>query len=339
MSSAWKSVRAHPGASLGALAALAVSGHFVVAGLGYLAVDPHETLRASDDTPSKASARPSASEAPPEQAPIEAVAQAVLERNIFDSTTGAIAWADPEPEVIPETEEGEVGEENAAEAAHLTDCTGDLALLAAVLFEREPERSSAVLRRGAVSQVVPLGGETDGATLLALFPTHAYVREANGTVCRLPLFKSTPPPAAPAPAPPAKEKSDTAKPRTRGKPVFSEAELEAGITHLGGDRYKVSRELLTRALADGASVVRGTKFLPQTGDKRNAGVKIDRVAEGTPLYKLGIRSGDILRAANGVDLSSPDGMLGAYAILKEQNTISLAITRGGSPKTLQYTIE
>jgi hypothetical protein len=209
-----------------------------------------------------------------------------------------------------------------------------------MVFERDKERSFGVIRLGSATHQVRLGGTVEGGTLVTLAPTYGYLRGDNGMSCRLPLFTQAtpaPPPAAAPPPEPAKEPA--AKGKKERKPLFSTAELEAGITPLGGDRYRVSRELLTRALADGAGVVRGAKFFPQTGGARHAGVKVTGVPETSVLHKLGVRSNDVLRTLNGVDLPSPDGMLGAYALLKEQGTITLSVTRGGRAKNLQYEFE
>src|SRR5690606_12910612 len=112
---AFKSVKAHPGATMGALAALAVSSYFIVSGLGHLSASPPGTLRAADDKPRPSS--PSQGEAEPlPAADAIAVAKAVLERNIFDSTTGGIVWVDPELETtVPEAEEGEAGDDEEGE--------------------------------------------------------------------------------------------------------------------------------------------------------------------------------------------------------------------------------
>jgi general secretion pathway protein C len=317
-----------------AVGSLALSSYFVLTGLGYLGTTP-----IADAGESKASKPPTRGVAEP-SAPARStldLSQAILERNMFDSQVGSIAWEDRPAVVESSGQEGE--EEGGFEvpAVPLTDCSTDLRLLAAIVAD-DPTRSFAVMRRGGTpAKQIVVGGDLQGTTLLMLAPTHAYVREPNGVACRAPLFLSTtpPPPVAPAPAPVA-----AAKPRRSKKaPLFNAAELEAGVTELGPDRYKVSRDMITRGMADAAGVVRGTHFVPQTGSERNAGVKIQDVAETSALHKLGVRSGDVLRTLNGVNLSTPDGMLGAYALLREQKTVTLSVLRDGRPKSITYLFE
>ena len=311
---------------------LLLSGYFVTSGLGYLNATP---LRAVNDAPEK----PKKADESAPRATTEEIARAILERNIFDSSIGSIAWEDRPTQVEESDEETEeTGEDAEVIDAPLRDCQGDLRLLASVV-PKDPMRGVAVIRRGsAPSTQILVGTTVENVKLLLLAPTHAYIRDGNAPVCRLPLFPSLtpappPPVASAAPPPPT-------APRSKKAPLFSEAELAAGIQEIGPDTYRVSRDMITRGMADAAGVVRGTKFQPQTGaSERNAGVKLQGVTPNSTLSKLGMREGDVLRTLNGVNLSTPDGMLGAYQLLREQKKVTLSVMRDGRPKTLTYQFE
>jgi general secretion pathway protein C len=311
---------------------LLLSGYFVTTGMGHLNSTP---LQEVDDNPPKFEPN----ETPPPAAPVlstEQVAQAVLERNIFDSTIGSIAWED-RPASIEVDDESAEGDEQIVETP-LRDCAGDLRLLASIVAE-QPERSFAVIRKGATaSKQIQVGTELEGIKLLLLAPTHAYVRDANAPACRLPLYLSTLP-QAPIPVAAAVPVGPVRK--SKKPPLFNDADHAAGITEIGPDTYKVSRDMVTRGMADAAGVVRGTKFHPQTGPggERNAGVQLQGVTDGSTLKKLGMHEGDVLRTLNGVNLSTPDGMLGAYQPLREQKKVTLSVLRDGRPKTITYQFE
>lgn len=311
-------------------ASLLLSGYFVTQGMAHLGAEP---LQEVDDRPRKASAAASP------RLGTEQVAQSVLERNIFDSQVGSIPWEDRQAVIEEEDDDGEATDAEEPEEVALTDCKGDLRLLASIVAE-DSERSFAVIRRGATtSKQIPVGAELEGLKLIMLAPTHAYVRDGSAAACRLPLYLSTTPSATlpvAAPTPPA---APTRK--SKKAPLFTDADHAAGITEIGPDTYKVSRDMITRGMADAAGVVRGTKFRPEAGAgaERNAGVKLEGVAEGSTLSKLGMRNGDILRTLNGVNLSTPDGMLGAYALLREQKKVTLSVLRDGRPKTITYQFE
>ena len=66
----------------------------------------------------------------------------MLERNIFDSTVGSIAWEDRQASVEVE-DSGDATETDEVKDVPLTDCKGDLRLLASIVAE-----DSAALLRG-----------------------------------------------------------------------------------------------------------------------------------------------------------------------------------------------
>jgi|GEM_PF-5168078 len=312
---------------------LLLSGFFITQGVSYLESTP---LKPTDDAPAKPRQPADAETA---RLSAEEIGKAVLARDIFDSTVGSIAWVDrPVGSAARDDEEGEEGVQHEVVEAPLEDCKNDLRLLAIIMNE-DPTHSFGVIRKGASpSKQILMGTEVDSVKLLLLAPTHAYVREGGAPACRLPLYlTTTPPPPITVPAPVAAPEPK----RSKKAPLFSEAELTAGIQEIGPDRYRVTRDIITRGMADAAGVVRGTKFQPQTGasGQRNQGVKLAGVAETSTLHKLGMREGDVLRTLNGVNLSTPDGMLGAYALLREQQTVTLSVMRDGRPKTLTYVFE
>ncbi len=314
---------------------LLLSGYFVSAGFGHLNTTP---LQAEDEAPKQPT---KAVESTP-RASTEQIARAILERNIFDSTVGSMAWEDrpTHTEEPSEDTEEEDDESDELTEAPLADCTGDLRLLASVV-PKDPMRGVAVIRRGSAPSVQILVGTTvENVTLLLLAPTHAYIRDGDKPVCRLPLFPAV---SSSAPPPPVASEPPPKKPPRRSKkaPLFSEEDHAAGIQEIGPDTYRVSRDMITRGMADAAGVVRGTKFHPQTGPggERNAGVKLQGVTPSSTLSKLGMREGDVLRTLNGLNLSTPDGMLGAYQLLREQKKVTLSVLRDGRPKTLTYHFE
>ncbi len=56
------------------------------------------------------------------------------------------------------------------------------------------------------------------------------------------------------------------------------------------------------------------------------------------LALVGIKEGDRLDAINGIDLTSPESGLEAYAKLREAPHIVLKVTRDARPMELQYEV-
>jgi general secretion pathway protein C len=53
----------------------------------------------------------------------------------------------------------------------------------------------------------------------------------------------------------------------------------------------------------------------------------------TPLQALGIEDDDVIRSVNGLELTSPDGMLEAWVRLRTSDQLRVEILRGGVART------
>ena len=307
------------------VASVMLSTTFVVRGIELLRRGP--AISASTDWTPKPVAPP-----PSEGGGVGAGTR-ILARNMFDSATGPQPWqAATPPAADTETDSpidlsGPIG-----------PCQGDLRLQACVVNDRHPEQSFASLRVGQESHLVRVGDGFADMTLLALRPALAYVRQPDGRPCELAVFS----PAGQGPgAPPPPAPSSTAPTSNKGTPsgMFSDAELDQGIRSLGGDRFVVSRAMVEQALKNPRKVAQGGRMRPYTRNGKSVGLRAVRIRKGTVLDRLGLKNGDVVRKINGFDLASPDGMLSAVALLKQRDTFTLAIERGGKPQDLQFRLE
>jgi general secretion pathway protein C len=267
------------------------------------------------------------------------VGEQVLARNIFDSSTGALAWnvpAEP-PSARP------VPARAAPDAAPPARCEAGLRLVASVVNEARPERSFAAVRKQDKTQLLALGGRLDELTLYALRSTRAYLQAPSGSLCFLPVFlgpgeRPRPEPKLPASA--ARTQADE-KPKAKGSkpPLFSKEELERGVTALGKAGYAVSRELLLRALKDPGAAGAGAQFKPVERDGQTVGMEIRAVRKGSPLEFMGIQSGDVVRSLNGADLTTPVGLLSALTTLRSSDSVTLQVVRDNVPRSIQYLLD
>jgi general secretion pathway protein C len=157
------------------------------------------------------------------------------------------------------------------------------------------------------------------------------VRSA-ASVCTLQVFlpASQRPRAAPAPAP-----APVARPA--GKALFSAEELAAGVRSLGGGRYVISKALLMRALSRPAGL--GARLRPLERYGRTLGWEVKRLRKESPLALMGMQKGDLLRSVNGHELSDASALLVALRMLKQTDSVTLALMRGNIERHLQYTLE
>ncbi|HEX5656973.1 MAG TPA: PDZ domain-containing protein, partial [Polyangiales bacterium] len=127
--------------------------------------------------------------------------------------------------------------------------------------------------------------------------------------------------------------------RIAKRPALTTRELDAGIRRLSADRFAVTRELLERGLTSLTALRRGVRYQLAREDGRVVGVKVTALPPDSPLARLGIERGDVIRSLNGLALSEPGGALQALAALRVQPQFSLAVLRSGQPRSLHYAVE
>jgi hypothetical protein len=100
----------------------------------------------------------------------------------------------------------------------------------------------------------------------------------------------------------------------------------------------ISRRTLEHLLEYQATLMRGTRIVPEVRGGRTVGVRLLAAPPGGVLARLGLRAGDVLERVNGFDIASPDRCLEAYARLRNTDRISLTLRRAGRPTTLVWII-
>lgn len=305
-----------------AAASFGLSIYFVATGVSRLSESPSETLL---DESSELQAAALAVSLP---APTE-LAQAVLQRNIFDSKQGPVAWEVEQP-VAPAV--GAATADVEIESGPPEPCDSPLRLLGSVVVARRPERSVAMLSWQGQSHVVQVGQALGDTQVLALRPARAYVQPAGKGVCMLALFK------------PASERATAAKVPVKKKPAkakrvskrFTREELDAAIRPDGPNHVRVARDFMESALTNPIKFAAGARFVPASRGGNRIGMRVYRVRRDSLLFRLGVRNGDVLRSINGVALSDADGLLRAYTSLRDQSELSLSLYRRGAVTSLGF---
>lgn len=118
-------------------------------------------------------------------------------------------------------------------------------------------------------------------------------------------------------------------------PLAQEPRSEDAVQRLDGNMYRVSRATLEDGLARGAAIAH---IVPARRGGRVVGVRLVALAEDSVPAWLGLRAGDVLLRVNGIELSSSDLCLAAYANARDARFITLELLRGGRPLRLRYVI-
>lgn len=251
---------------------------------------------------------------------------AILARNMFDPSTGSL-WPPKVTDVPAETTETTSEPTPLADGQMPPPCDGSTRLVAAIYQPRTPEWSFASLSTGSGSPLLyRLGNQVDGKEIDSVYPEAVFLKQSNGSLCSLTLFK---PPNAPKAPPPVAAKPAEAPAKEAG---------DEGIRQQSDTKYQVQRSLVDKLLTNQAELMRSARVVPHEENGRTVGVKLYGIRRSSLLGKLGIQNGDMLRTINGFDMSSPDTALEAYAKLRTASNLSVALVRRGAAVTMEYQI-
>ncbi|XXX77832.1 type II secretion system protein GspC [Sorangium sp. So ce134] len=251
-------------------------------------------------------------------------ADAILQRNPFDSVTGPLL---PRPGGAPE------GRAPAAGGDPWLDPICDAGRVVLIAASQDDAWSFAAIEGpDGRTQLRRLGGDAPGGTLARIAWDRVWIA-AGGARCQLQLGKSA---RAAAPEPPP--------PRPQARPVGGESgmssippEIAARIRRVSATEFHVDRAAVDQILEQQGLLMRSARVIPERQGDRVVGLKL-RIKRGSLLESLGLESGDSLRSINGFDITDPQKALEAYARLRTANHLSVAIERGGQLMTVDFNI-
>ncbi len=105
------------------------------------------------------------------------------------------------------------------------------------------------------------------------------------------------------------------------------------IRKVGANAYEIPRSNVGKALGEMASLARDARVVP-VGE----GFKLAWIRKGSVFESIGVERGDIIKSANGYDVTSMEGAMQAFSKLKSASDISIDLMRGGSKVTLEYRV-
>lgn len=240
-------------------------------------------------------------------------ADAILDRNPFDSVTGSLR--------------GEKGAAPAADAPGEPPACGAVRALL-IAASDEPAWSFASLVEGAgPSKLRRVGDDVAGSKIESIAWDRLVLANDHGR-CQVKL--GAPPPAAPQAAKPADEPK---------KPSGVAGEIAQRIHKIDDKTFTVERGAIDSALEHQAELFGRLRVVPEKDGDRTVGIKLFGIKGDSVLGLLGLQDGDRLSSINGFDLSDPQKALEAYARIHVADRLAIAIVRGGKPMQIDVKIQ
>jgi len=270
--------------------------------------------------------------------PDPGAAEAILNRNPFDSATGALK------------EQPVVAEPLAAKEPvdPLTVPTCPEIEVYSTMISEDPLWSTAIVRgpgeeRGRVLRV---GARVAGWQLVFIGenplrggPTVWF--EDDSGLCQSVLFgralrSATGPSPALNASVAAAPADGTAAPREPATVLPSE--LSSRIKRVNAGEFLLDRGAVDSILENHAQLLRGSRMTPAWKDGALTGFKLDRIQSDSLLGRLGFENGDQVEAINGIAITSPETALQAYTKLRNARELRVRVARGGKPMSIDYLV-
>lgn len=134
----------------------------------------------------------------------------------------------------------------------------------------------------------------------------------------------------------ANEEGSTSRPST---PSSGGGSSDDGIVKEDDSNYTIDRTLIDETMSDLDKVSKMARARPHKDSDGNVdGFRLSGVRRNELLYKIGIRSGDVVHTVNGQPLTSMQEAMGAWQSMQGGSGFSFEITRRGQKKTMNYSI-
>jgi len=241
--------------------------------------------------------------------------------------------------------DGEAGGEVSEDGPDVPLSELDIHLLG-TLVSPDREWSMATVRLSGSTKLVREGTEVeDSATIKHIERTYILLsRNEKTEMVRLwaDKPKSSARSSRPGSASSKKQKpyrSPAKASSSRPTPGKSKANYSKHVAKTGEWEYKIDKTMLDEQLNDLSALGSQARVVPNYVGGKYSGFKLVGVRPNSLYRAIGIRSGDVVKRINGMEIDSPNKALQLFEKLQNSRRISLDMQRGGVSRTLYYTIQ
>ncbi len=216
----------------------------------------------------------------------------------------------------------------------------DLSLtLAGAIYSPDPQWSLAIVEDGSTTRIAQVGNKLKpDAELVAIWAEEAWVKRDDGRIERLRgKGEGGTKPKKPAGSTKYKPPTTSAKGK-KGASKTDASKFKEGITRESSNSYKITKALIEEQLQDLNKLGTQARIIPHYKDGKANGFKLVGIRPGSLYSHIGIRSGDVIRGVNGMEINSPTKALQAFEKFKSESEVDLEVTRRGQKKVIHYKI-
>jgi general secretion pathway protein C len=267
-------------------------------------------------------------------------ADAIIERNPFDSVTGPLNAKPIEtPALAPKPDELET-----KDPLHVPVCDGVNAFI--ITESTDPLWSVAALQGNGEPRprMRRVGDDVSGKKVeyIGYNPVEnspSVWLSSGATLCQSLLFRAAQTLAAPSSTASAAPAPAEAPPAAgRGAPAVP-PEIASKIQKISDTEFHVDHAVIDNILEHQAELMKSARIVPEQKDGKVLGIRLFGIRPDTLLGTLGIQNGDRLESINGFNMGSPEKALEAYARLRTASSLNVKVSRKGAPVSIDYKIQ
>lgn len=122
------------------------------------------------------------------------------------------------------------------------------------------------------------------------------------------------------------------------RPFGRQVTARTQVREVGRDEYVIDRSTVNRNLQNLGQLFTQMRALPNLENGRTQGFKLSEIVPGSLFQQMGLHDGDIVTSVNGQPLDDPTQAISLFNTLRNSNSISLTMVRGGQTMELNYSI-
>ncbi|HET8539689.1 MAG TPA: type II secretion system protein GspC [Anaeromyxobacter sp.] len=111
-----------------------------------------------------------------------------------------------------------------------------------------------------------------------------------------------------------------------------------GVRQVADNQYEIDRTTLDQTLSDLNKIATQARIVPSFENGVANGFKLFSIQPGSLYASIGIENGDVIQRVNGYEINSPEKALELYQKLRESQSVTIDLKRGGQSVSKRYTI-
>jgi type II secretion system protein C len=119
----------------------------------------------------------------------------------------------------------------------------------------------------------------------------------------------------------------------------SSGDESVAVRKLSENEYVIDRRTLANELSDYNKIMTQVGIGPNLQGTKQDGLRVLKVRPNSFWDKAGLKRGDVIRSVNDLELSTVDGSMRAFEIMRRGEDVTMEISRGGTPRSLHWEIE